>query len=150
MLEVQALVSRTHFGFPKRMVTGFDQNRALLLTAVLEKRLGMHLEAEDIFINVVGGVKIKEPAVDLGVAMAIASAYRNETLDPDTVWIGEIGLGGEVRSVGSLVLRLMEASQLGFKKAIVPQASLNQDPSELKALALELQGIRWLADALKG
>lgn len=150
MLEVQALVSRTHFGFPKRMVTGFDQNRALLLTAVLEKRLGMHLEAEDIFINVVGGVKIKEPAVDLGVAMAIASAYRNQALDPDTVWIGEIGLGGEVRSAGSLALRLAEAAQLGFKKAVVPQASLKQDMGELNSLRLELQGIRWLADALKG
>jgi DNA repair protein RadA/Sms len=150
MLEVQALVSRTHFGFPKRMVTGFDQNRALLLTAVLEKRLGLHLESEDIFINVVGGVKIKEPAVDLGVAMAIASAYRNETLDPDTIWIGEIGLGGEVRSVGSLSLRLNEASQLGFKKAIVPQSSLRQEAEELKSLTLEIQGIRWLADALKG
>jgi len=150
MLEVQALVSRTHFGFPKRMVTGFDQNRALLLTAVLEKRLGLHLETEDIFINVVGGVKIKEPAVDLGVAMAIASAHRNETLDPDTVWIGEIGLGGEVRSTGALALRLSEAAQLGFKKAVVPQASLRQEAEELKSLPLKLHGVRWLADALKG
>jgi len=150
MLEVQALVSRTHFGFPKRMVTGFDLNRALLLTAVLEKRLGMHLESDDIFINVVGGVKIKEPAVDLGVAMAIASAHRNETLDPETIWVGEVGLGGEIRSAGALSLRLSEASQLGFKKAIVPHASLRHESSELRALKLEIQGIRWLSDALKG
>src|SRR5260221_200650 len=82
MLEVQALVTRTHFGFPKRMVTGYDLNRASLLIAVLEKRLGLHLESEDIFVNIVGGMKVKEPAIDLGVALAIASAHRNQTLDP--------------------------------------------------------------------
>src|SRR5439155_9548464 len=83
MLEIQALVSRTHFGFPKRMVTGLDYNRSLLLIAVLEKRLGLHLESEDVFVNIVGGIKIKEPAIDLGVALAIASAHRNQTLRSD-------------------------------------------------------------------
>lgn len=150
LLEVQALVSRTHFGFPKRMVTGLDQNRALLLAAVLEKRVGLHLETEDIFINVVGGVRIKEPAVDLGVAMAIAGAARNETLDPATVWIGEVGLGGEVRSVGSLALRLSEAATLGFKRAVVPQSSLRAQEEDLASLPIKLHGIRWLSDALKG
>lgn len=149
MLEVQALVSRTHFGFPKRMVTGLDTNRALLLIAVLEKRLGLHLENEDIFINIVGGVKVKEPAIDLGVALAIASAHRNQTLDPHTVWIGEVGLGGEIRSVGSLPMRLMEASQLGFKRAVVPQASLRDNAQELQSLKLKIQGIQWLSDALQ-
>jgi DNA repair protein RadA/Sms len=149
MLEIQALVSRTHFGFPKRMVTGLDTNRALLLIAVLEKRLGLHLENEDIFINIVGGVKIKEPAIDLGVALAIASAHRNQTLDPGTLWIGEVGLGGEIRSVGGLALRLAEASQLGFKRAIVPQANLREVGRELHSLHLDIQGIRWLSEALQ-
>ena len=148
MLEVQALVARTHFGFPKRMVTGIDANRALLLIAVLEKRLGLHLENEDIFINIVGGVKVKEPAVDLGVALAVASAHRNETLDPHTVWIGEVGLAGEIRSVGNLPMRLMEAAQLGFKRAVVPQASLREGSQELRSLKLEIQGVQWLSDAL--
>jgi DNA repair protein RadA/Sms len=149
MLEVQALVSRTHFGFPKRMVTGLDANRALLLIAVLEKRLGLHLETEDVFVNIVGGVRVKEPAIDLGVALAIASAHRNQVPDPHTIWIGEVGLGGEIRSVGSLPMRLMEAAQLGFKRAVVPQASLREAASELKSLKLEIQGIQWLSDALK-
>src|SRR5882724_12390381 len=149
MLEVQALVSRTHFGFPKRMVTGLDANRALLLIAVLEKRLGLHLESDDIFVNIVGGAKIKEPAIDLGVALAIASAHRNQTLDPTTVWIGEVGLGGEIRSVGGLALRLAEAAQLGFKRAVVPQTNLREGGRELHSLHLDIQGIRWLSEALQ-
>ena len=149
MLEIQALVSRTHFGFPKRMVTGFDLNRALLLIAVLEKRLGLHLETEDVFVNIVGGVRVKEPAIDLGVALDIASAHRNQTLDPDTLYIGEVGLGGEIRSVGSLPMRLMEAAQLGFKRAVVPESSLRDAKSELHSFPLELRGIRWLTDALQ-
>ena len=149
MLEVQALVSRTHFGFPKRMVTGLDANRALLLIAVLEKRLGLHLETEDIFVNIVGGIKIKEPAIDLGVALAIASAHRNQTLDPATLWIGEVGLGGEIRSVGALAMRLSEAAQLGFKRAVVPQTNLREAGRELNSLKLDIQGIRWLSEALQ-
>ena len=99
MLEVQALVSRTHFGFPKRMVTGLDANRTLLLIAVLEKRLGLHLESEDVFVNIVGGVKIKEPAIDLGVALAVASAHRNQTLDPATVRPEESGMSDTTRMI---------------------------------------------------
>lgn len=149
MLEIQALVSRTHFGFPKRMVTGLDANRTLLLIAVLEKRLGLHLENEDIFVNVVGGLKVKEPAADLGIAMAMASAHRNQALDPETLWVGEVGLGGEVRSVGALPVRLKEAAQLGFKRAIVPERSLRDAFPELRALPLQLQGIQSLSDALE-
>jgi len=149
MLEVQALVSHTHFGFPKRMVTGLDANRALLLIAVLEKRLGLHLESEDVFVNIVGGIKVKEPAIDLGVALAIASAHRNQTLDPGTVWIGEVGLGGEIRSVGGLSLRLAEASQLGFKRAVVPYTNLKEPGRELHSLKLDIQGLRWLSEALQ-
>jgi len=149
MLEVQALVSRTHFGFPKRMVTGFDANRALLLIAVLEKRLGLHLENEDVFVNIVGGIKIKEPAIDLGVALAVATAHRNTVPNPDTIWIGEVGLGGEIRSVGGLSMRLSEASQLGFKRAIVPQTNLREAGRELNSLKLDIQGIRTLSEALE-
>jgi DNA repair protein RadA/Sms len=148
MLEIQALLSRMHFGFPKRMVTGLDVNRTLLLIAVLEKRLGLHLENEDVFVNVVGGLKVKEPAVDLGVALAIASAHRNQTLDPATVWVGEVGLMGEIRSVGSLPLRLMEAAQLGFQRAVVPRPNLREAQEELHGLKLELIGIQSLSDAL--
>lgn len=150
MLEIQALVARTHFGFPKRMVTGLDYNRTLLLTAVLEKRLGLHLENEDIYVNVVGGLRVKEPAVDLGVAMAIASAHRNQTLDPTTLWIGEVGLGGEIRAVGALPLRLKEAAQLGFNRAVVPQQSLRESArGELQAMKLEIHGISTLSDAFE-
>jgi DNA repair protein RadA/Sms len=149
MLEVQALVARTHFGFPKRMVTGLDYNRTLLLIAVLEKRLGLHLENEDVYVNVVGGLRVKEPAVDLGVAMAILSAHRNQSLDPNTLWIGEVGLGGEVRAVGAIPLRLMEATQLGFKRAVVPQQSLREIRQELQAMKLEIHGISTLSEALE-
>jgi DNA repair protein RadA/Sms len=149
MLEIQALVARSHFGFPKRMVTGLDTNRTLLLIAVLEKRLGLHLENEDIYVNVVGGLRVKEPAVDLGVAMAIASAHRNQTLDPSTLYIGEVGLGGEVRAVGALPLRLAEASQLGFKRAVVPQQSLRDAGRECRAMKLEIHGISAVSEALE-
>jgi DNA repair protein RadA/Sms len=149
MLEVQALVTRTHFGFPKRMVTGFDYNRVLLLIAVLEKRLGMHLETEDIFVNVVGGLKVKEPAADLGVALAMASAHRNQSLDQQTIYIGEVGLGGEIRSVGALPLRLAEAAQLGFKRAVVPRRSLKESQDELRDLSLEYVGVNCVSEALE-
>src|SRR5258705_9707453 len=118
------------------MVTGLDYNRTLLFIAVLEKRLGLHLENDDVYVNVVGGLRVKEPAVDLGVTVAIASAHRNQTLDPNTLWIGEVGLGGEVRSVGALPLRLAEAAQLGFKRAVVPKQSLRDAGSELRAMKL--------------
>jgi len=131
------------------MVTGLDANRALLLIAVLEKKLGLHLETEDVFVSIVGGIKIKEPAIDLGVALAVASAHRNQTLDPATVWIGEVGLGGEIRSVGGLALRLAEAAQLGFKRAVVPQTNLREIGRELHSLHLDIQGIRWLSEALQ-
>ena len=124
MLEVQALVARTHFGFPKRMVTGLDYNRTLLLIAVLEKRLGLHLENEDVYVNVVGGLRVKEPAVDLGVAMAIASAHRNQTLDPHTVWIGEVGLGRRSSFGGSLASAAVGSVAVGFQTGGRPEAKL--------------------------
>ncbi len=123
LLEVQALVSRTNFGFPKRMVTGYDANKVTLLIAVLEKRVGMNLETQDVFVNVVGGIKIKEPGVDLGIACAIASGNSNFVCPPKTIILGEVGLAGEVRSIGQLAERLAEAEKLGFEKAIVPKGN---------------------------
>jgi DNA repair protein RadA/Sms len=124
LLEVQSLVTRTNFGFPKRMVTGYDTNRVTILIAVLEKRLGLNLETQDIFVNVVGGVRIKETGVDLGIASAIASANANFVCPAKTLLLGEVGLAGEVRSIAQIAERLQEAEKLGFEKAIVPQRNL--------------------------
>ena len=124
LLEVQSLVSRTNFGFPKRMVTGYDINRVTILIAVLEKRIGMHLESQDIFVNIVGGVKIKETGVDLGIACAIASGNSGFICPQKLIILGEVGLAGEVRSIAQLAERLSEAEKLGFEKAIVPQSNM--------------------------
>jgi DNA repair protein RadA/Sms len=149
LLEVQALVSRTHFGFPKRMVTGYDLNRTLLLIAVLEKRCGLHLENEDIFVNIVGGLKIKEPAVDLGIALAIASAFRNVSLDAETLWVGEVGLGGEVRSVPGISERIAEAAALGFKRVVIPAGNLRELDQQKNNRTIELQSVQQVSQALE-
>jgi len=131
------------------MVTGLDYNRTLLLIAVLEKRVGLHLENEDVYVNVTGGMRVKEPAVDLGVAMAVISAHRNQALDQETIYIGEVGLGGEIRAVGALALRLKEAAQLGFKRAVVPRHSLRESANELKTMKLDIHGISSMQEALE-
>jgi DNA repair protein RadA/Sms len=123
LVEVQALTSATSFGLPRRTANGIDLNRLLLLTAVLSKRVGLGLSNQDIYINVVGGLKISEPAIDLAVAAAIASSYREIQVDPEVVLIGEVGLSGELRSVGQLERRLSEAAKLGFKRAVYPPAA---------------------------
>jgi DNA repair protein RadA/Sms len=120
LVEVQALTSPTSFGMPRRTANGIDMNRLLVLTAVLTKRVGLGLSAQDIYVNIVGGLKISEPAVDLGVAVAIASSFREVAVSPEVVCIGEIGLSGELRSVGQLERRLIEAAKLGFTRAIYP------------------------------
>jgi len=120
LVEVQALTSSTAFGMPRRTSNGIDLNRLLLLTAVLSKRVGLGLSNQDIYINIVGGLKISEPAVDLSVAASIASSYRDVQVDPEVVLIGEVGLSGELRSVGQLERRLHEAAKLGFKRAVYP------------------------------
>ncbi len=123
LVEVQSLVSRTLFGMPRRQMSGVDYNRTLLLVAVLDKRCGLALESQDIYVNVTGGLQVKEPAADLGVAMAMASAFLDKALSPRTVWVGEVGLGGELRSVGQMTERLQEARKLGFEEAVVPQTA---------------------------
>ena len=124
LVEVQALVTTSSsIGMPRRMATGFDHNRMSLLIAIMEKRLGMNLQGEDIFVNLAGGIKITEPALDLGVAAAIASSFQNRPIDAELVLLGEIGLTGEVRTVVQLEARLIEARRLGFKRCIVPHSA---------------------------
>ena len=124
LVEVQALVSTSSsIGMPRRMATGFDHNRMSLLIAIMEKRLGMNLQGEDIFVNLAGGIKITEPALDLGVAAAIASSFQDRPIDAELVLLGEIGLTGEVRTVMQLEARLIEARRLGFKRSIVPHSA---------------------------
>jgi DNA repair protein RadA/Sms len=120
LVEIQALVNPTNFGYPKRTASGFDLNRLNLLIAVLERRTKLNLSDKDIYINVVGGLKLADPAADLAVCMAIASAAAGRRLDDETVVFGEVGLGGEVRSAQGTPRRLDEAKKLGFKKAIAP------------------------------
>ena len=121
LIEVQALVTPTNYGVPQRTTTGVDSRRLSLLLAVLEKRVGLHLGAQDVFVNIAGGVKIDEPAVDLGVATSIASSLRDVPVDSTSVAVGEIGLGGEIRTIGQIEKRVQEAAKLGFKRIIVPQ-----------------------------
>ena len=122
LVEIQALTSRTSFGLPRRTANGVDFNRLLLLVAVLSKRVGMGLSNQDVFANVVGGLRVNEPAADLALAVAIASSYRNRPVAPDLALVGEIGLSGELRAVGQIEKRLMEASKLGFGRCLLPRS----------------------------
>jgi DNA repair protein RadA/Sms len=121
LVEIQALTNPTSFGLPRRTANGVDFNRLLLVTAVLSKRAGLKLGNQDILVNVTGGLKIDEPAADLGVALAIVSSFRDAPIDPGLVTIGEVGLSGELRSVTQLERRVSEASRLGFKRCLVPR-----------------------------
>ncbi|MBL8181928.1 MAG: DNA repair protein RadA [Blastocatellia bacterium] len=145
LVEVQALVSGAKFGTGRRMAQGFDQNRASLLIAVLEKRLGFQLAADDIFINVAGGIEIDEPAADLAVISAIASSFRSVAIPPEVAIFGEVGLTGEVRGVLQAQARAREAQTLGFKKLILPES--NKKGLE-KLLGLRVVGVRDLEQAM--
>ena len=145
LLEVQALVTRTPFGMPRRTASGVDYNRVLLLLAVLEKRAGLHLGACDVYVSVAGGVRADEPAVDLGVACAIAGSRRDRPVDAETAVVGEVGLGGEVRAVSQIGRRVAEAAKLGFRRVLVPRANL----AGLDGTAgIELVGITRIGEAL--
>ena len=139
LVEVQALVSGTKLGTGRRMTQGFDHNRASLLIAVLEKRLGLQLSGDDVFVNIAGGIETDEPAADLGVVAAIASSYRNIEVPPDTAVFGEVGLTGEVRGVLQAQARAREAQTLGFKKLILPES--NKKGLE-KLLGLRVVGVK--------
>jgi len=124
LIEIQALVSPTNFGMPRRMTTGIDFNRLTMLMAVLEKRVGLQLSNYDAYINVVGGIKLDEPACDMGIAVAVASSFKNASVDKECVFIGEIGLTGEIRGVSHIDKRISEAVRLGFSKIIIPDGNL--------------------------
>jgi DNA repair protein RadA/Sms len=144
LVEVQALVSPTHFGMPRRTAAGVDYNRLLLLLAVLERRAGLHLAAQDVYVSIAGGVGVEEPAADLGIAVAVASSLRDRPVDPQAVVIGEVGLAGEVRTVPQLGKRLAEAARLGFARAVIPRTGATDAPS-----GLELIPVADLAGALR-
>ncbi len=149
LVEVQALCSQCYTGMPRRASNGIDMNRLLLLTAVLSKRLGVPLGNQDVYVNVVGGLKVTEPAADLSVAATIVSSYHETEIDPNTVLIGEVGLNGEIRMVNQLERRLAEAAKLGFTRAVYPRsATANGRPLALPP-GLQAYGAATLQDALE-
>jgi len=143
LVELQALVSETSYPMPKRMAKGVEGNRVSLLLAVMEKRLGLHFTGHDVYVNVVGGLRIDEPTVDMGIVCAVLSSFRETGLDSRLVVMGEVGLGGEVRPVQHADLRIREAMKLGFTRCVVPEANLEQwKPLE----GIDVLGIREIGD----
>jgi DNA repair protein RadA/Sms len=148
LVEVQALVSSSSYGNARRTANGIDGSRLALLLAVLEKRVGLNLMGEDVFVNIAGGMAIDEPAADLSVAAAIASSLRNRPIRPSTAVFGELGLAGEVRGAAQAPLRIREAAQLGFTRCVVPRANLDGADRAAADGALELVGVATLGEAL--
>jgi len=146
LVEIQGLTSPTSFGNPRRTPNGLDFNRLLLTTAVLTRRLGLHLGEQDIFVNVIGGITIDEPAADLAMAVAIASSLRGQAVRADTVLIGEVGLSGELRMVGQMPARLREAAKLGFRSAIVPRRLRRLEPWPDDIQIVEARSLRQALD----
>jgi DNA repair protein RadA/Sms len=151
LVEVQALVSGSSYGTARRMASGVDQQRLALLLAVLDKRAGLHLAGDDVFVNVAGGLTVDEPAADLGVLAAIASSVRNRVIPATTAVFGEVGLAGEIRGIAQAPLRVREAAQMGFSRCIMPDANI--DPAEAMAVSgssgsCELVGVRTVGEAL--
>ncbi len=150
LVEVQALATTTTFGTPRCTTNGLDHNRVLMLLAVLTKRVGLSLGNQDVYVNVAGGFTLGEPAVDLGVAAAVASSYRERRISPETVLIGEVGLGGELRSVTRAGARIREAAKLGFKRCILPKSGAHdeQDAASAAGGGIELVRVATLGEAL--
>jgi DNA repair protein RadA/Sms len=148
LVEVQALVSSSSYGNARRMASGIDQQRLTLLLAVLEKRAGLNLIGDDVFVNIAGGMTVDEPASDLGVLAAIASSVRNRIIPSTTAMFGEVGLAGEVRGISQAPLRIREAAQMGFRRCVMPEANI--DPVDRGQLAgeCELVGVRTVGEAL--
>jgi len=146
LVEVQALVSKSGFTLPRRQTSGIDYNRAVLLTAVLEKKLGFILAQQDIFVNVAGGIKINEPGADLAIVLAIASSFKNRPVAENTVIIGEVGLAGEVRAVNHMEKRIKEAAKLGFSRAIIP----SENAAEISNIAeIKVDGVKNIREAVE-
>ena len=145
LVELQALVSATGYSLPKRMANGVELNRVSLLLAVMEKRFGLHLSGQDVYVNVVGGISVDEPAIDLGIVTAVTSSLRERPVDHRTVLLGEVGLGGEVRAVSQAELRLREAAKMGFRRCLLPERNLAKlDPIQ----GMEVVGVREVGEAL--
>lgn len=146
LVEIQSLVTPTSFNYPKRMATGVDQNRVQLLMAVLEKRMGMLLQAQDAYIKVAGGVKLDEPAIDLAILTSIVSSYKDQSVNGTDCFIGEVGLTGEVRRVSRIEQRVQEAAKLGFKRVFIPSSNLGgwDYPK-----GIEVVGVETIKDVLK-
>lgn len=145
LLEIQALVTHSPLGTPRRTAIGIDTNRIALLVAVLEKIVGIQLFDQDIFVNIAGGIKISEPALDLGISLALYSSFRNMAVDPKMIFIGEVGLTGEVRAVSLIEPRLKEAAKLGFTKAVLPHGNTK---SKFSVEGMELLPVKNLQECL--
>ena len=139
LIEVQALTARSNLAYPRRTTEGADNNRVNLLLAILERRLGLRLSDMDVYVNIAGGVRLREPAVDLGIVVAVISSFKDIVIDEKTLVFGEVGLSGEIRSVPQAPLRVKEAQKLGFSRVILPQASIR---SVQKAEGVQLVGVR--------
>jgi DNA repair protein RadA/Sms len=146
LVEVQALVSNANFGTPQRNVNGFDYKRLGMLIAVLEKRMELAMGAKDVFVNLVGGLRVDDPAADLSIICSTASSTMDNPIEENIVLLGEVGLAGEVRSISRLEHRLTEAETLGFKEAIVPAASVND---KVKKIKIDLHPVKFVKDAFK-
>ena len=146
LVELQALTSQTVFGYPKRTANGLDYNRLALLIAVLEKKAGLMLGSQDVYLNVVGGLKINEPSIDLGIMLVTASSFKNIAIPKDMVIIGEVGLTGEVRRINLIEKRLKEAEKLGFKSCIIPESNKKDLKDNYK---LDIITVRNINEAMK-
>ncbi|MCM1272460.1 MAG: DNA repair protein RadA [Clostridium sp.] len=147
LVELQALVCQTNFNMPRRTSVGVDYNRVNLITAVMEKRVGMNLWGFDAYVSIAGGMKINDPAIDLGIAFAIASSMNNKPVGDDVMIIGEIGLAGEIRGVTNIMQRVKEADKLGFRKCIMPKSNYDK---EMEKLGIEICCVSNLAQAIEG
>jgi DNA repair protein RadA/Sms len=148
LVEVQALVSSSTYGTARRMASGIDQQRLSLLLAVLEKRAGLNLIGDDVFVNVAGGMTVDEPASDLGVLAAIASSVRNRVIAPTTAMFGEVGLAGEIRGIPQAPIRVREAAQMGFRRCVMPEANIDPADRQPGAGSCELVPVRTVGEAL--
>ena len=146
LIELQALTTRSIFGMPRRTANGIDYNRLVMLMAVLEKKAGLNLGTQDAYINVVGGLKVNEPSVDLGVVLAVSSSFKNMPISQDVIAIGEVGLTGEVRNVNSIEKRIKEAEKMGFKTCIIPESNKNMLKNKYK---MDIIGVKNIVQALK-
>ncbi len=149
LVELQALVSSTSYAMPRRMATGVETNRVALLLAVLEKRIGMHFSGQDVYVNVVGGLRLEEPAIDLGIVAAVVSSLRDRVIDPGTLVIGEVGLGGEVRAVTQPDLRIREAAKMGFTRCVIPEISRRKLDALPGLQGVEIVGVQDVGEALE-